>query len=128
MAYKVVALNFEEYPELKGVTDPEIKKEIVKLTSQELPITTVARNIDFEFYWQDKCLKGLDMEGKNIKREQHGNSFKQAYIETHIQGLLEHFKASGNMEEIKRELEAARYEVFSLIITQLQHFDINLVF
>ena len=32
------------------------------------------------------------------------------------------------MDEIKRELEAARYEVFCLIITQLQHFDINLVF
>jgi hypothetical protein len=44
----------------------------------------VARNIEFEFYWQEKCLEGDDMEGKNIKREQHGNSFKQAYIETHI--------------------------------------------
>jgi hypothetical protein len=33
--------------------------------------------------------------------------------------LLESFKASGNMEEIKKELEAARYEVFCLIITQL---------
>ena len=32
------------------------------------------------------------------------------------------------MDEVKRELEAARYEVFCLIITQLQHFDINLVF
>ena len=57
------------------------------------------------------------MEGKNIKREQHGNSFKQAYIETHIQDLLESFKQSGNMDEIKKELEAARYEVFCLIIT-----------
>ena len=33
LAYKVVAENFEEYPELKGVSDDNIKKEIVKLTS-----------------------------------------------------------------------------------------------
>ena len=76
LAYKVVADNFSEYPELKGVEDEEIKREIVKLTKDTLPITTVARNIDFEFYWQKKCLEGEDMEGKNIKREQHGNSFK----------------------------------------------------
>lgn len=32
LAYKVVAANFSEYPELKGVEDEEIKREIVKLT------------------------------------------------------------------------------------------------
>ena len=69
LAYKVVAANFSEYPELKGVEDEEIKREIVKLTQKDLPITTVARNIEFEFYWQEKCLEGEDMEGKNIKRE-----------------------------------------------------------
>ena len=52
LAYKVVAKNFEMYPDLKGVEDAKIKKEIVKLNSPDLPITTVARNIDFEFYWQ----------------------------------------------------------------------------
>ena len=56
---------------------------------------------------------------KNIKREQHGNSYKQAFIETHIQTLLENFKSEGSLEEVKKELEAARYEVFSLVITQL---------
>ena len=56
----------------------------MKLTSQNLPITTVARNIDFEFYWQKKCLESDEMADKNIKKEKHGNSFKQAYIETYI--------------------------------------------
>ena len=83
LAYKKVAENFHLYPELKGVEDKEVLREIGKRTRRDLPVTTVARNIDFEFYWQDKCLSG-DMEGKNIKREKHGNSFKQAYIETHI--------------------------------------------
>ena len=39
-------------------------QEIVKLTSKNLPITTVARNIKFEFYWEEKC-----KELNNIKRE-----------------------------------------------------------
>ena len=84
----------------------------MKLTSKNLPITTVARNIKFEFYWEEKC-----KELNNIKREQHGNSYKQAYIETHIQRLLENFKSEGSLEEVKKELEAARYEVFTLVIT-----------
>ena len=84
-----------------------------------MDITTVARNIDFEFYWQKKCLESDEMEDKNIKREQHGNSFKQAYIETYIQTLLENFKPSGNATQVCEELDAARYEVFCLIITQL---------
>lgn len=107
------------YPELTGVTDENILKQIVKLTDQDLPITTVARNIDFEFYWQQKCLESEEMADKNIKREKHGNSFKQAYIETHIQDMLENFKSEGSLEEVKSQLEAARYEVFCLIITQL---------
>ena len=75
LAYKVVAANFHLYPELEGIEDKEILREIVKLTDRNLPVTTVARNIDFEFYWQEKCFSG-EMEGKNIKREKHGNSFK----------------------------------------------------
>lgn len=137
LAYKKVAEHFHLYPELTGVEDTNIKREIVKRADKNLPITTVARNIDFEFYWQAKCEdedakkdnpKGKELKGKTIKREQHGNSFKQAFIETHIQNLLENFKASVKLDEIVRELDAARYEVFCLIITQLQHFDINLVF
>ena len=32
LAYKVVAKNFHRYPDLKGVEDENIKREIVKLT------------------------------------------------------------------------------------------------
>ena len=128
LAYKEVAKNFSLYPELEGVEDENIKREIVKLTEKNFPITTIARNIDFEFYWQEKCLEGSEMEDMNIKREKHGNSFKQAYIETHIQQLLEKFRPSAKLDEVIKELDAARYEVFCLIITQLQNFNINLVF
>jgi hypothetical protein len=80
IAYKQVARNFKMFPELKGVTDPAITKQIIKLTERSLPITTTARNIEYEFYWEEKCKKEL----KNIKPELHGCSYKQAYIETHV--------------------------------------------
>jgi hypothetical protein len=72
MAYKVVAANFQRYPELEGVTDPIILQEIVKLADRTLPITVTGRNIDHEFYWEDKCKYQL----KNCRREDHGLSYK----------------------------------------------------
>lgn len=80
MAIKVVAANFHEYPALSGITSPAIKKEIVKLADRTLPITKTARYIDNEFYWEDKCKTQL----KNCRREDHGLSYKQAYIERYI--------------------------------------------
>ena len=88
------------------------------------PITTTARNVDFEFYWDKKC-KTL----KNCKKEDHGSSFKQAFIERRIQSLLESHKDEASIPELQKELEAARYEVFCLKITQLlSHLDMSIVF
>ena len=74
IALKVVAKSFNLYPELKGIEDVYIANEIVKLTDRTLPITVTARNINQEFYWEDKCK--LNPLMKNIKKEQHGNSYK----------------------------------------------------
>ena len=74
IAQKVVAKNFSLYPNLSGVTDKSILEEIVKQTDTKLPLTTTARNINFEFYWEQKCLE--DPRMKNVKKEEHGNSFK----------------------------------------------------
>lgn len=90
-----------------------------------LPITITARNIDFEFYWEKKCKKDL----KNCRKEDHGNSYKQAYIERKIQKLLEDHKDEASVGQLKEELEAARFEVFSLKIGQLlSHLDMSIVF
>lgn len=78
----------------------KVKKEIVKLADRTLPITTTGRNVDFEFYWEDKCKGQL----KNCRREDHGLSYKQAYIERHIQKLLEEHKAEAGVEELKKDL------------------------
>ena len=72
------------YPELKGINDPNVLQSITKLIDAKLPITVTARNVEYEFYWEKKC-KQLT----NCKKEDHGGSFKQAYIERRIQELLE---------------------------------------
>lgn len=117
MSLKVVAQNFHLYPELDGITtdnDPQgnVSQSIIKLIDQSYPITITARNVDFEFYWEKKC-KQL----KNCKKEDHGGSYKQAFIERRIQDLLESHKDEASNEELEKELEAARYEVFCLKIT-----------
>lgn len=87
-------------------------------------MTTTARNVDFEFYWEKKC-KAL----KNCRKEDHGNSYKQAFIERRIQMLLENHKDDASIPELKKELEAARFEVFCLKIGQLlSHLDMGVVF
>ena len=79
MALLVVADNIEEYPSLDGVTDENVKKSIIKCIDVDLPLTITAKNVEFEFYWQKKCGALL-----NCKKEDHGGSFKQAFIERRI--------------------------------------------
>lgn len=96
----------------------------MKLADKSHPITVTSKNIDFEFYWEEKC-----KNEKNLKKSLHGGSYKQAFIENSIQTLLENHKAEASVEELKKELEAARYEVFCLKISQLlSHLDMSIVF
>jgi len=111
IALKVVAKNISKYPEMEGVYDKNVLKSVVKLIDVNLPMTITARNVDFEFYWEKKC-KQL----KNCRKEDHGNSYKQAYIERKIQSLLENHKDDASIPELIEELEAARFDVFCLKI------------
>ena len=114
MSLKVVAENFKKYPELEGVHDEDVLQSIVKLIDISLPLTVTARNVDFEFYWEKKCKPPLL---KNCKKEDHGGSFKQAFIERKIQELLEAHQDEASVNELIKDLHAARYEVFCLKIS-----------
>lgn len=74
IAQRVVAENFSLYPHLAGVQDERILNDIVHKVDLDLPITVTARNISQEFYWEQKCER--DPRMKNVKKEQHGNSYK----------------------------------------------------
>ena len=73
MSLKVVAKNFHMYPELEGISDHNVLQSIVKLIDPDLPITTTARNVDFEFYWEKKCKL---LKNPICRKEDHGNSYK----------------------------------------------------
>lgn len=79
LSLKVVAENFKMYPELNGIEDKDVLESITKLIDVNHPITITARNVDYEFYWKKKC-EAL----KNCKKEDHGGSYKQAFIERRI--------------------------------------------
>ena len=53
-----------------------------------------------------------------VKKEQHGNSYKQAFLEKYVQKLLEDFHSNSedSVKELKKKLNASRYEVFSLTV------------
>lgn len=64
-----------------------------------------------------------------MRFEEHGNSYKQAFIERHIQTLIEKFKSQGNLEDLKIELNSVRYDVFRLEILELEsHLNMGVVF
>lgn len=100
-------------------------ESIVKLIDPKLELIYTAKNVDHEFYWQHKCHSQL----KNCRKEDHGNSYKQAYIERKIQELLENHKDDASNAHLIEELDAARFEVFCLKISQLlSHLDMGIVF
>jgi hypothetical protein len=106
LAIDVVADNFTLYPSLEGVDEDYIKRDIVKKCSRDIPVRVAAINIDYEFFWEDCCKFKL----KNCKKEDHGNSYKQAFIERYLENLLEKHKAEGNRDNLIEELSACRYD------------------
>lgn len=54
-------------------------------------------HIDNESYWRACCESSF----KNCKPEDHGNSWKQAYLETYVEGVLMRFKPDGDLETLR---------------------------
>ena len=125
LAIDVVAENLILYPGLDGVEEDYIKKDIIKKCSRDIPVKVAAKHIDYEFYWEDCCTAKIP----NCKKENHGNSYKQMFIERYLENLLEKHKTEGNLTNLIEELSACRHDTFSLNITQLlSHLDMTHVF
>ena len=56
----------------------------MKLADTSHDITVTAKNVDFEFYWEEKCKDPKDPTKIRLKKHEHGGSYKQAFIENHI--------------------------------------------
>lgn len=123
-AIEVVARNFELYPHLKGVTYQAVVDEIIEKTSVTLPIAITAPYVHHESYWKRAC----ETRWKNVRPgpEEHGWSWKQAYMETHIQELV---MKSEDEEHLASEIMAAKYYLFFINVSQLpSHMNMRVLF
>lgn len=121
-ATEVVARNFELYPHLTGVTYSAVVDSIIEQTSVSLPIAITAPFVHHESYWKRAC----ESRWKNVRPEEHGWSWKQAYMETHIQELI---MKSEDEEHLASEILAAKYYLFFITVSQLpSHMNMRVLF
>lgn len=121
---EVVSKNFFLYPHLPGLRVQYIIDKIVEQVSTSLPITVTAPNIEHESYWKKAC----ESRWKVITPNDHGWSWKQTYIERHLEELLN--KHSGEDYSLLHEtIDAIRNFVFGLNIEELpSHLDLRMLF
>eukprot|EP00899_Mesostigma_viride_P007170 jgi/Mesvir1/16454/Mv12094-RA.1 len=126
MCIKVIAENFESYPQLLGLPSTNVK-DIISRLRLDLPLELVGQLIKDESYWKRRATarwKNCDISG-------HGNSWKQLYFETNLEGAIERFEANNASEAagLKRLLLFSRKFVRNLSIKQLpSHMDLSLLF
>lgn len=121
-ATDVVAAHFDMYPHLNGVTYQAVIDHIIEKTSVSLPISITAPYVHHESYWKRAC----ESRWKNVRPEEHGWSWKQAYMETHVQELI---SKSEDEEHLAAEILAAKYYLFFITVGQLpSHINMRVLF
>ncbi|OMJ69894.1 hypothetical protein SteCoe_32264 [Stentor coeruleus] len=120
----VVSNNFSLYPSLPGLKVQYIIDKIIDKVSENLPITITAPNIEHESYWKRSC----ERRWKVVTTNEHGWSWKQTYIERHMQELLS--KHSGEDITILTEaINSTRNFIFGMDIEELpSHLDLRILF
>lgn len=119
MAIKIVAQNYELYPELEGLSEP-IRSKIISLIKTDYPIQYTSPYIEYESFWERSCQE--QFQNQIIKLENHGMSWKQAYLEKHIEQYLQKYEVNETALEqdinpntdLIDELKYARNWVMSL--------------
>lgn len=91
-AVSTVALNFSLYPHLKGLTNQKLIEQVIESTPLNLALTISAPYIHQESYWKKACEK----RWKNARPDEHGWSWKQTYLEKHIQEAIGKFPVRYN--------------------------------
>lgn len=87
IALDQVAKHFDLYPHLDGLR-AYYKDQIIKKIKINYPITITAPHVEDEAYWKKSC----EARWKLIKLEDHGFSYKNAYLEKHAQDCFMQLK------------------------------------
>ncbi|EGR28694.1 leucine rich repeat protein [Ichthyophthirius multifiliis] len=118
IAIDTVAKNFHLYPELTGLPE-HIKDIIIQKTTTDLPILITAQNIYQEAYWQRSCKNRWGTSHKPINIEDHGRSWKVAYLERYMEEFLVNVQSADENERkqiIQSELRVAYSWIHTLNI------------
>ncbi|KRW99664.1 hypothetical protein PPERSA_03465 [Pseudocohnilembus persalinus] len=130
IALDIVAQNFHIYPDLipykdnKRILEQKIpieeEEQIIEKTSTQLPIVISANNIQQESYWERACNERWKTSKKPIKLEDHGLSWKTAYLERHLEELLQGAEFP-QKDKLIQKLNACAYWVHTLNLTRIRN-------
>lgn len=122
----VIVANFERRP-LPRSMPPSILRQVVARLPLTLNVLIATQHVSDEAYWKRRCVDAHGWHGCDLS--EHGMSWKQLYLERHVQSVLEDFDAkTGSMEELIYTIDVCRDYIFTLTIHQLlSHIDLSLI-
>ena len=132
IAVEVVARNFEIYPKLTGISKEYRAKVLTKIIENEdrnISIKCAATNIHEEEYWKTVC-----KPFQNCFPEDHGGSYKQAYLERYVEEIIENWKVKikkvdSDLNELELLLTSLNDFIFCINIRSLlSHLNVNILF
>lgn len=124
LCLKVVSDRFRFDPKIQNVPRKFFPDVMARLPL-DLDVCVSAPNVSDENYWKRCCMNKLAW--RNLQIEDHGLTWKQLFLEKHLQDLLEDFDANADdTDHLVDVVKACQEFVFSLEITQLlSHLDLN---
>lgn len=130
IAIDVVAKNIFLYPNLSELPE-EDQEKIISKVSTKLSIQYTAPYISEESYWKKACEDRWQNTTKKINIEEHGSSWKVAYLERHTEEFLSNLDIkdeNDRLAAIKSELKPASSWIRQLkIFNMLQPLDMELI-
>ncbi|CEG46810.1 FOG: Leucine rich repeat [Plasmopara halstedii] len=126
MCLKIVSDCFNRHPKAENVPR-EFLPEVMARLPLDLDVCLTAPNVTDENYWKRCCLS--KKQWKNIQITHHGLTWKQLFLEKHLQDLLENFDFSiHDLSHVMAIVNASSEYIFTLEIDQLlSHLDLNQV-
>uniref|UniRef100_K3WV20 Uncharacterized protein n=1 Tax=Globisporangium ultimum (strain ATCC 200006 / CBS 805.95 / DAOM BR144) TaxID=431595 RepID=K3WV20_GLOUD len=124
MCLKVISDRFRLESKVHSVPRKFLPDVMARLPL-DLNVCVSAPNVSDENYWKRCCMSKLAW--KNLQIEDHGLTWKQLFLEKHLQDLLEDFDATtDDPDHLVDVVKACQEYIFTLEITQLlSHLDLN---
>lgn len=124
MCLKLISDQFRQDPKIHNVPRKFLPDVMARLPL-DMDVCVSAPNLTDENYWKRCCMS--KSAWKNLQINEHGLTWKQLFLEKHLQDLLEGFDASADdIDHLIDIVKACQEHIFTLEIDQLlSHLDLN---